>query len=316
MPVSPDHNPPDELPTTPANVTESPSQNAPQPPSAVQEPPADSPPEEKIPRGRPPILTPEKRRTILALLANGSSRRIAAEFADCSPSTIYRATQRDPEFAAAVATAENNIEVELLRQLRKAARTDRYWRAAAWLLERRNPRDFAQRPPIVLTDQQVVQMFEIVASPFIEKMSDDEFEQSFQRLELLIRHVNERPDSIERLMAPAPPPPPNFNHNDNAPLANEITTDDDPSPPDPATSTDDAPYMGEGPECYGTNRDPLSTGPTAAETELPPALPQGNGFLHAPTTNERCDHRDGQSPQPTAATPLPTTTNDVTGTAK
>ncbi len=53
--------------------------------------PAESPSDEKTPRGRRTILTPEKRRTILALLANGSSRRIAAQYADCSPSTIYRA---------------------------------------------------------------------------------------------------------------------------------------------------------------------------------------------------------------------------------
>jgi len=46
------------------------------------------------PGGRPPVLDEHKRRTIVALLANGSSRRVAA-----------------------------------------------------WLLERRNPQEFAQRPP-------------------------------------------------------------------------------------------------------------------------------------------------------------------------
>ena len=158
--------------------------------------PAESPSDEKTPRGRRTILTPEKRRTILALLANGSSRRIAAQYADCSPSTIYRAAGRDPEFAAAVATAENNVEVELLRRLRKAAQTDRYWRAAAWLLERRNPRDFAQRLATGLTDQQMVRMFHIVASPFIEKMSDHDFDQSFQRLEEFLQHINDQPGSI------------------------------------------------------------------------------------------------------------------------
>ena len=133
MPDPADQNIPGELPTAPASEIENPSQNVAQdvaqPPSAVQEPPAqptpaqpraavlhtdsgagsepdvppaDSPADEPIPRGRPAILTAEKRRTILAMLANGSSRRIAAQYADCSPSTIYRAVERDPEFAAAV----------------------------------------------------------------------------------------------------------------------------------------------------------------------------------------------------------------------
>ena len=85
MPDPADQNTPGQLPTAPAKQIESPAQNAAQPLSAVQEPPAGSPADEKTPRGRPTILTPEKRRTILALLANGSSRRIAAEYAGCAP---------------------------------------------------------------------------------------------------------------------------------------------------------------------------------------------------------------------------------------
>ncbi len=53
--------------------------------------------------GRPPVLDETKRKTIIALLANGSSRRMAAGYVGCAPSTITRTAARDPEFAAQLA---------------------------------------------------------------------------------------------------------------------------------------------------------------------------------------------------------------------
>lgn len=88
---------------------------------------------EKNPGGRPPVLDERKRRIVLALLANGSSQRVAARYVGCSPSTIANTIDRDPEFADVMAQAEQNSEIEALRLLRNAARKDRYWRAAAWL---------------------------------------------------------------------------------------------------------------------------------------------------------------------------------------
>ena len=52
--------------------------------------------------GRPPSLDEAKRRKIIALLANGSSRRVAARVVGCAHSTITRTAERDPEFAADV----------------------------------------------------------------------------------------------------------------------------------------------------------------------------------------------------------------------
>ena len=87
--------------------------------------------------GRPAVLDETKRRMIIALLMNGSSRRMAAGFVGCAPSTITRTAARDPEFAAQLARAEGNAETEALSLIRKAAHKERYWQAAAWLLERR-----------------------------------------------------------------------------------------------------------------------------------------------------------------------------------
>ena len=65
----------------------------------------------------------------------------------CRPSTITRAAARDRQFARQLIEAEHNVEVEALRRVREASKDPRHWRAAAWMLERRNPDDFGPRPP-------------------------------------------------------------------------------------------------------------------------------------------------------------------------
>jgi hypothetical protein len=94
------------------------------------------------------VLDNQKRWQVITLIANGSSRRVAADYVDCSPATITRTADRDPDFAAQLARAEQNLEIDLLRSLRAAAQKERYWRAAAWLLERKNREDFTIPTPI------------------------------------------------------------------------------------------------------------------------------------------------------------------------
>ncbi len=136
--------------------------------------------------GRPPALDEEKRRTIIALLANGSSSRMAAGYVGCSPATLMRTMDRDPDFAAAVARAERSTEIEALRRIKAASQESRYWRAAAWLLERRNPQEFADRPPKALTEEQIARMFRLMADPFVVKMPDKDFFEAMERLESLM----------------------------------------------------------------------------------------------------------------------------------
>ncbi len=145
------------------------------------------------PGGRPPVLDEQKRRIIIALLANGSSRRMAAHYVRCSPATLVRTMDRDPDFAAAVAQAEESTEIDALRRIRNASRNERYWRAAAWLLERRNPQEFAQRPPRAFTDEQIVRLFRLAVDPFVEKMSDKDFDEMMERLEARMAEVRTDP---------------------------------------------------------------------------------------------------------------------------
>jgi hypothetical protein len=143
--------------------------------------------------GRPPVLDETKRRTIVALLMNGSSRRMAAGYVGCAPSTLTRTAARDAEFAAQLARAEGNAETEALRFLRKAARKERYWRAAAWLLERKNPDDFAPRKPDVLTKEQLQHILGTVADWVLQDLPEDKYEQMLRRFDDLSPFSDEKP---------------------------------------------------------------------------------------------------------------------------
>ena len=124
------------------------------------------------------MLDDKKRAKIVALVANGSSRRMAARYVGCAPSTITRTAMRDAEFAAQLATAEQNADIDALRSLRVAARKPRFWRAAAWLLERRNPDEFASRPPRAFTINEVT----YVVAQLVEILHKDASEENYQRM--------------------------------------------------------------------------------------------------------------------------------------
>jgi hypothetical protein len=67
-------------------------------------------------------LDPEKRWKVIALLTNGCSRRSAAKFVGCAPSTITRIALREPDFADQIAVAEQSAEIDAIRAVRAAAK--------------------------------------------------------------------------------------------------------------------------------------------------------------------------------------------------
>jgi len=156
--------------------------------------------------GRPESLDPFKRQKIIALVANGSSRRVAASVVGCSHSTITRTALRDPQFAADLAAAEHAVEIESLHRIRKAADEARYWRAAAWLAERKNPRDFAARGPTVMDDQQIAQAFLTILDPWIEKLPDRALDRLFRHLDEMLDLFHERPRALRLLKEAADSP--------------------------------------------------------------------------------------------------------------
>ena len=106
-------------------------------------------------RGRRPVLDENKRGLIVAILSVGCSQNRAAQYVGCSPTTIQRTAERDPEFAKELNKAKCNAELGLVRNIRNAAKKEQYWRAAAWALERGFPEKYARRGPDVITVEQI-----------------------------------------------------------------------------------------------------------------------------------------------------------------
>ena len=102
-------------------------------------------------RGRRPVLDQYKKREILAIISMGHSRRTAARYVGCAPSTIANTAERDAAFARGLRQAELKSEIDNMKNIQEAAKKAQYWRAAAWILERRNPEDFAPKNPNALT---------------------------------------------------------------------------------------------------------------------------------------------------------------------
>jgi IS30 family transposase len=92
--------------------------------------------------GRPRVLDDLKRRDICTLISAGCGMGEAARYVGCSVSTIRREILQNEEFKQRIRGSELCAQLESLRAMRKASAT--HWRAAAWMLERTNPRRFAK----------------------------------------------------------------------------------------------------------------------------------------------------------------------------
>jgi hypothetical protein len=101
------------------------------------------------------VLDEAKRTAIVSMLAVGCSRRMAAKQVGCDHATISRTAERDPAFAAQLEEALSGADMKSLRLIDRATDQEKYWRAAAWILERRNPEEYGRRPTDAFTAEQV-----------------------------------------------------------------------------------------------------------------------------------------------------------------
>jgi len=134
------------------------------------------------------VLDEAKKRQILNLLRLGCSRRMAARQVQCAHTTIARAAARDPQFAYDLADAESAVDMEALRLVRTASQQEKYWRAAAWLLERRNPEDFARRAHALPADRVAAMLIEVFkqTAPLLQS---DKVEDFMQMVNATLREV-------------------------------------------------------------------------------------------------------------------------------
>ncbi len=121
-------------------------------------------------RGRPPVLDKTKKGQIIKLLSVGFSRRAAADYVGCAVSTIRNTAGRDPQFAEHLRRAEGALEIRCLGLIQNAAGKERYWRAAAWALERKKPQEYAPRGPDVVTVGQIREVLGRLAEIVVEEV--------------------------------------------------------------------------------------------------------------------------------------------------
>jgi hypothetical protein len=144
--------------------------------------------------GRPPVLDDVKKREICAILAVGCSRVIAAQYVGCHPTTIRNTALRDEEFALQLGQAEVKHEILHLSHINSAAKEGRYWRAAAWALERKYPDRYARRDPNIITVEQISEVLAQFADVIFEEVTEPEYRQRIlTRLNDLTAGLNATP---------------------------------------------------------------------------------------------------------------------------
>ncbi len=97
--------------------------------------------------GRPTKRTDEARDLIIAALKKGYPRSSAAAAGGIAYSTLREWEKAFPEFSEALEKAEGAAKSDLVDKVAAA----KSWQAAAWLLERRWPTEFAQRKSLEMS---------------------------------------------------------------------------------------------------------------------------------------------------------------------
>lgn len=103
-------------------------------------------------------LDEKQKHEIIAIISVGCTRYTAARYVGCQLEDIRHEMCQNDDFAQQVAQAEEAAEVYYLQQIRNAAKKEQYWRAAAWVLERRSPNRYAARGANTITFEQLAQL--------------------------------------------------------------------------------------------------------------------------------------------------------------
>ena len=169
------------------------------------------------------VLNAGKQMAVLFYIRLGASRRMAAQQVGCCHRTIARAAARDPDFAHDLARAEADADEKCLQLISRATDQEKYWRAAAWVLERRNPEEFAARRPHTFTGDRVLELFTRFLHAVLPKLPADCRDTLLDEFDDVVGELSKDPNALpdrEKLevkvedvppapvTAPSSPPPP------------------------------------------------------------------------------------------------------------
>lgn len=99
--------------------------------------------EEKPGPGRPRAMDAVMKKLALRYIASGLGRGETARLLGIDRSTLRRERQQDEDFASGLLQAEARGEMQLIKTIMRARKTD--WKAAAWILERKFPERWCVR---------------------------------------------------------------------------------------------------------------------------------------------------------------------------
>ena len=143
-------------------------------------------------------LDDDKKAMVIVLVGQGASRREAAQLVKCHHTTIGRTAARDPAFAAKLAQVEAAAHLEAGDMIRRAASDPKYWRAAAWMLERRNPEDYARRDPTTFTGDQVTSLLASFANGARAMMLPEKVAEFEQLIEDVLDEIETKSGPVKR----------------------------------------------------------------------------------------------------------------------
>lgn len=142
---------------------------------------------------REKAITKEQKTTALAMLAVGTSRQSASRSIGCSADAIDRLVRADSNFAKEVRKAEDEAEMFFINRIREAAKDNQTWRAAAWMLERRNPERYGYTKAGIITKASVERFMRELIVILVEEVPDKAVrERVFDRFEHLLGKLEEK----------------------------------------------------------------------------------------------------------------------------
>jgi hypothetical protein len=129
------------------------------------------------------VMTPERRTKFCELIAESHTIEEASEAIGVSIRTVQRERKRDEDFDHEVLLALQKTP-DPLKLMEQAART--HWRAAAWLLERQNPEEYARKPVNTTSPKKVAAALRFVQEAALAAMPAEFHETLYHHVQAAI----------------------------------------------------------------------------------------------------------------------------------